>query len=252
VTKPERERRSRQGQIDDRARFDSPLKSRWSSRCSGVRSKFSSAGGDITGLGINVVATGAARGQILRVAYRAGAAVGDLMPIKLTKIWFATMVVLASSPALAADMPGSGTKNFIPGGDAPSYFTNENGAVSGVAAVDEASSDDGVDQTLGSPRSETAPMHSAKTMTRRHGGLAASHRREENYSTSKFTARGRSAHVASANKNRVASVGAPFRSPRTTGRITNPPKAKSDGAGIARPAKSSTRHAAAKSAARKG
>ena len=68
------------------------------------------------------------------------------MPVKLTKIWFAAMVALASLPALAADMPGSGTKNFIPGGDAPSYFTNENGAVSGVAAVDETPSDDGVDQ----------------------------------------------------------------------------------------------------------
>jgi hypothetical protein len=175
--------------------------------------------------------------------------VGDLMPVKLTKIWFAAMVALASLPALADDMPGSGTKNFTPGGDAPAYFTNENGAVSGVAAVDEATSDDGVDQTLGSPR--IAPMNSARTMTRRHGGLTASHRREK-YSAVNFTVRGRSAHVASANKTRIASVGAPLRSPRSTGRITNPSKAKSDGAGIARPAKSSTRHAAARSAARKG
>ena len=173
------------------------------------------------------------------------------MPVKLTKIWFAAMVALASLPALADDMPGSGTKNFIPGGDAPSYFTNENGAVSGVAAVDETTSDDGVDQTLGSPRSETAPMHSARTMTRRHGGPSASHRREK-YGAANFAARRRSARVASANKTRIASVGAPLRSPRTTGRTANPPKAKSDGAGIARPAKSSARHAAAKSAARKG
>jgi hypothetical protein len=172
------------------------------------------------------------------------------MPVKLTKIWFATMVAFSSLPALAADMPGSGTKNFIPGGDAPAYFTNENGAVSGMAAVDE-TSDDGVDQTLGSPRSEIASMNSARTMTRRHGGLAVSHRREK-YSTANFTVRGRSAHVASANKTRIASVGAPLRSPRSTGRITNPSKAKSDGAGIARPAKSSARHAAARSAARKG
>ncbi len=173
------------------------------------------------------------------------------MPVKLKKIWFATVVALVSLPALAADMPGSGTKNFIPGGDAPAYFTNENGAVSGVAAVDETTSDDGVDQTIGAPRSETAPMHSARTVTRRHGGLAASHRREK-YSAVNFTARGRSAHVASANKTRIASVGAPVRSTRTTGRTTNPPKAKFEGAGIARPAKSSARHAAAKSSARRG
>jgi len=173
------------------------------------------------------------------------------MPVNLTKIWFAAIVALASLPALADDMPGSGTKNFIPGGDAPSYFTNENGVVSGVAAVDETTSDDGVDQTLGSQRSETAPMHSARTTTQRHGGLAASHRREK-YSAANLTAKGRSAHVVSANKTRIASVGAPLRSTRTTGRSTNPPKAKSDGAGIARPAKSSARHAAARSAARKG
>jgi hypothetical protein len=173
------------------------------------------------------------------------------MPVKLTKIWFAAMVALASLPALADDMPGSGTKNFIPGGDAPSYFTNENGAVSGVAAADETASDDGVDQTLGSPHSETAPMHSARTMMPRHGGLAASHRREK-YSAANFTARGRSAHFASANKTRIASVGAPLRPTRTTGRTTNQPKAKSEGPGIARPAKSGARHAAAKSAAGKG
>jgi hypothetical protein len=173
------------------------------------------------------------------------------MPVKLTKIWFAAMLALASLPALAAEMPGSGTKNFMPGGDAPSYFTNENGAVSGMAAVDETTSDDGVDQNLGSPRSETAPMRSAKTTTRRHGRLTASYRRGK-YSAANFTARGRAAHIASANKTRIASVGAPVKSLRGTGRTTNPPKTKFDGTGIARPAKSSARHAAAKSAARKG
>jgi hypothetical protein len=174
------------------------------------------------------------------------------MPVKLTKIWFAAMVGLASLPVLAADMPGSGTKNFIPGGDAPSYFTNENGAVTGVAAVDETTPDDGVDQTLGSLRSETAPMHSARTMTRRHGGLAAASHRRGKYSAANFTARGRPAHIASANKTRIASVGPPHRPTRTAGRAANPPKARSDGAGIAKPGKSNIRHAAAKSAARKG
>ena len=172
------------------------------------------------------------------------------MPVKLMKMWFAAMVALASLPALAADMPGSGTKNFIPGGDAPSYFTNENGAVSGVAAVDETTSDDGVDQTLRSSRSEIAPIRSAETTTRQHGRLTASHQREK-YSAANFAAKGRAAHVASANKTRIASVSA-LRSTRTVGRTTNPPKVKSDGAAIARPAKSSARHAAAKSSARKG
>ncbi len=173
------------------------------------------------------------------------------MPVKLTTICFAAMVAFASLPALAADMPVSGTKNFIPGGDAPSYFTNENAAFSGVAAVDETTSDDGVDQTLGSPRSETGPMRSARTTTTRHGGLAASHRRAK-YGAANFAAGGRAAHIASASKTRIASVGAALRSARTTGRTTNLPKVKSERAEIARPARSGARHAAAKPAARRG
>jgi hypothetical protein len=173
------------------------------------------------------------------------------MPGQLMKIWFAAMVALASLPALAAEMPVSGTKNFIPGGDAPAYFTNENGAVSSAAAADETTSDDGVDQALGSPRSENAPVHSAKTTTRRHGRLAASHRGEKR-SAANFTARRRSVHVANANRARTASVSAPDRRIRTAGRTVSPSKTKSVRAVVARPAKPGARHAAAKSASGKG
>jgi hypothetical protein len=173
------------------------------------------------------------------------------MPVKLKKIWVAAILALASLPALAADMPASGTKNFIPGGDAPSYFTNESGAVSGMAAVDQTTSDDGVDRIFDSPRSETEPMRSAKTTARRHGGPAVSHRWER-HNAANFKAKGHSVHAAGAIRTRIASVGAPVRSTRTAGRTTNQPKAKSDRTAIARPAKSNARHAAAKSVSRKG
>ena len=170
------------------------------------------------------------------------------MPVKLTTIWFAAMVAIASSPVPAAEMPTSGTKNFIPGGDAPSYFTNENGAITGAAAVDETASDDGVDRAIGSPRFEMGPVHSAKTTTRWHVRLAAAHRGEPRAAPN-IGARGRSVHTASAKGTRIA---APARAIRTAGMTASPPKTKSARAEVVRPAKSSTRHAAAKSAARKG
>jgi hypothetical protein len=169
------------------------------------------------------------------------------MPGELTKIWFAAVVAVASLPALAAEMPDSGTKNFIPAGDAPSYFTNESGGISSTAAADQTASDDGVDQTLGSPRSETGSMRSAKTTTRRHGRLVAS-REGERRSAASVTAGGRSAHFAGARRTKTASVGTAARPIRSA----NPSKTNSVRAGVARPAKSSARHAAAKSATRRG
>lgn len=56
------------------------------------------------------------------------------MPGKLSQIWFAAVLACAGLPALGAGMPDSGTKNFVPGGDAPSFFTNENGAVAAATA----------------------------------------------------------------------------------------------------------------------
>jgi hypothetical protein len=47
------------------------------------------------------------------------------MQIKLTIVFVAAGLALASFPAVAADMPADGTKNFSAPTDTPSYFTNE-------------------------------------------------------------------------------------------------------------------------------
>lgn len=174
------------------------------------------------------------------------------MPGKLTNIWFAAiMAILAGAglPAHAVEMPASGTKNFIPGGGTPSYFTNENGAAS-AAAADRTSFDDVVDQTVRAPQFRSRPVHSAAA-TRRHGKLAVSHASGKR-SAAKTAAKGRSTHLASAKRGRTATAGMPARPVRIARRAATPPKTRTAKAGSAKPAKPSTRHAAAKSAARKG
>jgi hypothetical protein len=172
------------------------------------------------------------------------------MPGKLSQIWFAAVLACAGLPALAAEMPDSGTKNFVPGGDAPAFFTNENGAVA-AAAADESTADDGADQSLHSPRSAPGPIRDATVSTRRHGKLAASHTREQR-TAANSRERGRAPPVASRKGARAASAGKPAGSTRTASRAavsTRPMTAKVGGAHQAR---QNARHAAAKSVARRG
>jgi hypothetical protein len=171
------------------------------------------------------------------------------MPGKLTKIWFAAVLACTGWPALGAGMPDSGTKNFVPGGDAPSYFTNERGAVS--AAEDEATADDGADQSLGSPNPATEPIHPAAASRRLHGKVAALHPRERRVAANSRD-RGRAVQVAGGKAVRTASAGKPARSIRTASRAAVPPRAMAAKSGGANQAKRNARHAAAKSAARRG
>src|ERR1700740_2908118 len=53
---------------------------------------------------------------------------------KLTTAMFVGAFVIASVPAFAFDLPDSGSKNFSPTGDTPSYFSNENAPVSARTA----------------------------------------------------------------------------------------------------------------------
>src|SRR5271169_2769424 len=115
------------------------------------------------------------RGQILRVLLEWGIKGEVRLPAKLRKICFAALLACTGLSAAAAEIPASGTKNFVPGGEAPAYFTNENGAVSAATAEDSAA-DDGVDQVSHSPRSDVGIARSTTTMPRRHGKLAASQR----------------------------------------------------------------------------
>ncbi len=82
---------------------------------------------------------------------------------------------LALGPALAVDMPSYGSKNFDPPGDAPSYFTNENGGVAG-RGPDTAAIDLSADETAGQIQSDVGSMQSVRTRGGRHSSHASSAR----------------------------------------------------------------------------
>jgi hypothetical protein len=95
------------------------------------------------------------------------------MPDTLRRLVFAAAIAGAAMPAWGAGMPDFGTKNFSPGGDAPSYFSNENRGVSTIAGE---SWDDGEDATARSEAADVGePGHTARHY---RGGYAATHRAE--------------------------------------------------------------------------
>jgi hypothetical protein len=170
------------------------------------------------------------------------------MPGNLIELCFAALLAFGGLSPAAAEMPASGTKNFIPGGEAPSYFSNESGMVS-TAATDMSAADDGADRISGSPRFPTGLRQSAHTSSRRHSKLSAS------YTARRYTAadprgRTRPTHVAGASKIKTASVSEPARPIRNVGSR----ETKTAKTAMVRPARASnsTRHAAAKSASRRG
>lgn len=89
------------------------------------------------------------------------------MPDMLIRLAFIAVIAGAAIPAWGAGMPDFGTKNFSPGEDAPSYFSNENG-VMGTAAGE--AWDDGEDAAISSASETSEP---AGIASRYHGRLAA-------------------------------------------------------------------------------
>lgn len=183
------------------------------------------------------------------------------MPDVLRKFLLAALVAW-SAPAWGAGMPEYGTKNFTPGADAPSYFTNETGAL-GVAA------DFAADQRAAAPapalRAHSQPHRTAHATSRAHGRTAAgrhgarsaatqapghgrplhtaaAHGHGRPAQTTKGDRRSGSLHMASAKRERGATA-----SRAAAGRGTR--SAKSGGV---KPAKARVRHAAAPPASRNG
>ena len=166
------------------------------------------------------------------------------LPATLRKICFAALLTCTGLSAAAAEMPVSGTKNFVPGGEAPAYFTNENGAVS-AATAEDSPADDGVDQVSRSSPPELGMGRSANTMSRRHGKLAASRRFGKHIAGNPRIGK-RSTHIGGGKTTKTAAAGAPSRPIRTAG----PPRTKT--ASPAKPSKTNIRHASVKSSARRG
>lgn len=174
------------------------------------------------------------------------------MPGMLTKIWFTAALALTGLPALGAGMPDSGTKNFTPGGDAPSYLTNENLVVApGSAAQSPVGT--GFNQTAGqtaaSAPTAAAAIHSVQTRTRRHGALAAGRKQTHHLAANTRIKRGPS-HIVSTRRvreSRSAGLGRNARPVRSASRAASAARTRTATHG-----KANTQHAAAKSAARKG
>lgn len=170
------------------------------------------------------------------------------MPNKLATLVTAVAFAASIVPAHAAGMPDTGTKNFVPGGDAPSYLTNENLAVApGSAAEPAAATAD--DQTEGSESSTGAPVHWAQTRAQHHGKLAAD-RKTAQRTAAKAKTHIRSSHFANAKTvrgSKATSLGKDVRPTRPVSKT-----ASSARTGTAMHGKASVRHAAARSSARRG
>lgn len=173
------------------------------------------------------------------------------MPGKLTKIWLAALLVCGGLSTAAAEMPASGTKNFVPGGEAPSYFTNEPGAVSSVAA-DETAADDGVDQISRSRHFETGLRPSADKIHGMRGKFAASHSAIRHMAAANSRARESSTRAVRLSNSKAASIDRPSRPTRSAGRTAESRDPKTAKAGAGKSGRESVRHVAAKSTSKRG
>jgi len=92
-----------------------------------------------------------------------------------TVAFLAAALALACFPALAANMPADDSKNFIPSGGTPSYFTNENVPVSGRVADTTAVFDSADDAAAAAVRSESDSAPSAHVRRGGHSRFATAH-----------------------------------------------------------------------------
>ena len=162
------------------------------------------------------------------------------MQNRLASVAIAATLAAATVMAHAAGMPDSGTKNFVPGGDAPAYLTNENLAVA-PGSAGQSPVGTAYNQAPGPEPSEAAPVDKAETRTRHHGKLAANHRSMHR------SAAGARSETYSRRDRKSASLGRNSRPVRAASRTTSAVKTRT-----AKYGKANSRHASAKSVARRG
>ncbi len=159
----------------------------------------------------------------------------------------AATLAAATMTAHAAGMPDSGSKNFVPGGDAPSYLTNENLAVA-PGSAGQSPLGTAFNQPAG-PQPAAAAPRAAETRARQHGKLTAgrrsSHRVVANSRTE--TRLRRVAQGRTVRDGRSARLGRDTRPVRAASGTASAPKTRTLKYG-----KANVRHTSAKSAARRG
>ena len=156
-----------------------------------------------------VVATGVLLAAIFWMTGTSQRHGGGQMPDMLIRLALAAAIVGTTIPAWGAGMPDLGTKNFSPGGDAPSYFSNENG-VMGTAAGE--AWDDGEDAAISSASETSEPAHIA---SRYHGRLGAHQSRYHRAAYARLSRHTWTAHPA--HYSTAADITGRNRSPRTAG-----------------------------------
>ncbi len=173
------------------------------------------------------------------------------MANRLAIVAIAATLAAATITAHAAGMPDTGTKNFVPSGDAPAYLTNENLAVAPGSAGQSPLGTE-FNQAPG-PERAVAP-HATETRT------LAAHRGGVHRAAADTRSKARSRRVASnrtVRDGRSASLGRNTRPVRTGSRTASAARPRIARPGTARPGtarhgKANVRHASAKSAARRG
>jgi hypothetical protein len=124
------------------------------------------------------------------------------MPNTLTVTFLAGALAFAGLPAFALDLPDSGSKNFDPPGDAPSYFSNETAPVSARTADTTARDWSAVD-ALAPDRPAAHASPSAHQGSARHGKYATT-QRSGKYASGKSSGRGQSTRVSKASAGSAA------------------------------------------------
>ena len=169
------------------------------------------------------------------------------MANRLAILAIAATFAAATMTAHAAGMPDSGTKNFVPGGDAPSYLTNENLSVA-PGSAGQSPLGTAYNEPAGAEQ-DIAPPHAAETRTQQHGRTSAGHRSSYR-AAANAELKTRSRRLARSRTERVGRSA-------SLGYNRRPTRAENRRVSAARPAiprhgKANARHAAVKSAARRG
>ena len=169
------------------------------------------------------------------------------MPAIIRRFAFSAALACAALPARGAGMPDYGTRNFDPGVATPSYFTNENGTVLGTPEIESA--DGGAETPARSVEAVSEAPHSYRTTGHHHAYRAS-------YSSKSHAAsiggKGHATGAGEAKVSRTASMGRSAKSSRPEHAIHATASTRTAGGAGTRPAKSSLRHASAKSPSRKG
>lgn len=163
------------------------------------------------------------------------------MPSMLIRYALAMAITCAGTSAWSAGIPDFGTKNFSPGSDAPSYFSNENGAFLGAAAGE--STDDGSDDGIRSTEATAEPDYSVSAGPHHHSRIAY---------TGRSASRGHSLRFASARSARSMSTSRYERSAHSAGGAQPATKARMARTGGAYLGKPSLRHASVKFSSHRG